>query len=62
MDPRFSNKIPVVAYIIHKCLSQWHAFDIDNDKIISRLISTFDLFAKVRTFTTLSNFVLITSS
>jgi hypothetical protein len=46
MDPRFSNKIPVVAYIIHKCLTQWHAFDIDNDKIISRLISTFDLFAK----------------
>lgn len=50
MDPRFSNNIPVVAYIVHKCLTQWHAFDIDNDKIISRIISTFELFAKVRPF------------
>jgi hypothetical protein len=42
MEPFFSDNVPVMAYVVYRTLVHWQVFEKDDNKLLSKIISTIE--------------------
>jgi RIO-like serine/threonine protein kinase len=47
MEPFFSDNVPVMAYVVYRTLVHWQVFEKDDNKLLSKIISTIETAVQV---------------